>query len=127
MAAHQSRRIPLQTQEQFEALLNPEESLSGPVLINFSATWCGPCRSLDWDFLLEEFPDLTVYKCDVDENSYTTGFCGVRSIPAFVFLFPSPKGQKSRVVGPETVSGTAKVATWISATLKANATAAKTS
>ncbi len=79
-----------------------------PILINFTAKWCGPCQKVDWAFLREEFPNLTIYKCDVDENKYTLGFCGGRSIPAFAMIY-GPK-QISPVVS---MSDTAKIATWI--------------
>ncbi len=86
-----------------------------PILLNFSANWCGPCKKVDWSFLLEEFPDLPVYKCDIDQNKYTPGFCGVRSIPSFVML-TGPK----KVEGPEQMSDTSKIASWIFQTLNKN-------
>ena len=97
--------IPLQTQEQFETMY--KSKLEEPVLIYFTASWCGACKRLDWNFLNEEFPELKVYKCDVDENKYTPGYCGVRSIPNFVLMPPSKKLQQLQS------SETAKVAAWI--------------
>ncbi len=79
-----------------------------PILINFTAKWCGPCQRVDWDFLRNEFPELVIYKCDMDENKYTPGFCGVKSIPAFMMIY-GPK-QVSPTVQ---ISDTAKIATWI--------------
>ena len=108
MALAKTRVIPLQTHEQFEALYTPSEPISKPVLIYFTADWCGACKRVDWEFLLEEFPDLPVYKCDVDVNKYTPGFCGVRSIPNFIMI----KGSK-QVEGPIQISDTAKIASWI--------------
>ena len=102
--------IPLQTQEQFEALYNSE--LKDQVLIYFTADWCGACKRIDWEFIMEEFPHLDIYRCDVDENKYTPGFCQIRSIPNFVMLSGSKK-----TVGPFQSSDTAKVATWIHTTL----------
>ena len=101
----------LQNQDMFEKLYNstPAES---PVLIYFTAEWCGACKRLDWDFINEEFPDLTVYKCDIDVNKYTPGYCQVRSIPNFVII-QSPK----KLAGPMQSSDTAKVASWIHTTL----------
>lgn len=110
MAADTSRVIPLQTHEQFEELYSdPKKS----TLIYFTADWCGACKRVDWEFLLEEFPDLPIYKCDVDVNKYTPGFCGVRSIPSFVMI----SGPR-KVEGPAQMSDTAKIATWIMTTSK---------
>jgi thioredoxin-like negative regulator of GroEL len=103
--------IPLQTQEQFETLYSKDYKLEEPILIYFTASWCGACKRLDWDFLKEEFPNLNVYKCDVDENKYTPGYCGVRSIPSFVFMPPNKQLQTLQS------SETAKVAAWISKNL----------
>lgn len=98
--------IPLQTQEQFETMYT-KDTLPGPVLIYFTASWCGACTRLDWNFLLEEFPGLPVYKCDIDENKYTPGYCGVKSIPNFIIMSPDKKLEQLQS------SDTAKVATWI--------------
>jgi len=83
-------------------------------LIYFTASWCGACKSIDMGFILEEFPNLKVYKCDIDENKYTGGFCGVRSIPNFVLLHPGKV-----LKGPFQSMSTAKVASWVHSNLQA--------
>ena len=108
----------LKTQEEFEHLYSPNPSLAPPrypILINFTASWCGPCKRVDWDFLLEEFGSSfgAIYKCDVDENKYTPGFCGVKSIPSWMIL----KGPK-KAEGAIQISETSRVATWIFNTLR---------
>lgn len=83
--------IPLRTQEEFEAMYFPSPdrpALSSPVLIWFSAKWCGPCKRVNYQELQAAFPTLKIFKCDVDENNYTPGFVGVRSIPSFIVLYP---------------------------------------
>lgn len=103
--------IPLQTQEEFETLYK-DTVLKSPILIYFTASWCGACKRLDWDFLKEEFPDVPIYICDIDQNKYTPGYCGVRSIPNFVLMPPSKKLEQFQS------SETAKVATWLYKSLK---------
>lgn len=93
---------------------NPS-SVPYPICIQFTASWCGPCKKIDSDFLVEEFPNVTFYKCDIDENKYTPGYCGVRAIPNFVII----KGPKN-LIGPFQASDTAKVATWIFTQTKTN-------
>jgi thioredoxin-like negative regulator of GroEL len=102
--------IPLQKHEQFEELYT---STKEPILVYFTADWCGACKHIDWEFILSEFPDLPVYKCNIDENKYTPGFCQVRSIPSFMIVHPG-----KRVTGPFQTSATAKAASWIYSNLK---------
>lgn len=102
--------LPLSSHEQFEAMYSPE--FKGVALIYFTANWCGACKRVNWDFLFEEFPELAIYKCDVDENNYTPGYCGVRSIPTFLMVGPA-----KQLIGPMQSSDTGKIAAWIKTSL----------
>ena len=55
-----------------------------------TASWCGPCKRLATNEIVEAAKNrgLTVWKIDVDENEYTSGYCGVRSVPTFQFCVP---------------------------------------
>lgn len=59
------------------------------VVIDFYATWCGPCRLIApvLETLATEYKDtLVVLKVDVDENEELTSQYNVSSMPTFVFL-----------------------------------------
>ena len=104
-----AKMIPLPTHGVFESIFFTP--VKQPVLISFSASWCGPCQKIDWDFIIEEFPSLPIYYCDIDKNKYTPGYCGVKSIPSVIMLLPGK--DKSTLVGPLQTSNTAQICTFI--------------
>lgn len=60
-----------------------------PVVIDFSAAWCGPCKMLSpiIDELAAEYEGkVNVCKCDVDESEGLAAKFGVRNIPFVVFI-----------------------------------------
>jgi thioredoxin-like negative regulator of GroEL len=107
--------ISLQTQDQLEALLRRGEyknaQVAPLVAIYFTADWCGACRRLNLQEILAEVPEARWHICDVDENNYSAGFCGVRSIPSFMLIF---NGQPSQLF---TNSDTNAVIHWIRANI----------
>ncbi|MBO4831707.1 MAG: thioredoxin [Oscillospiraceae bacterium] len=73
------------TKENFQKEVLESEK---PVLLDFWASWCGPCRMVSpiVDEIAEERSDIAVGKVNVDEQPELAGKFGVASIPTLVVL-----------------------------------------
>lgn len=100
----------LRTQEEFEILLgrvpteNPIPSLT---VIYFTAKWCNACKRLDLAEIQNTLSKANWLKCDIDQNDYTAGYCGIRSIPQFLVI------KDKKLMGQLGDSRTEKVVEWL--------------
>lgn len=73
------------TNENFNEIVNQ----SKPVVIDFWATWCGPCKRLGpiIEELAAEFGDKVIIgKCDIEENDDLTEKFNIMNVPTVVFM-----------------------------------------
>eukprot|EP00184_Porphyridium_aerugineum_P002211 CAMPEP_0184695742 /NCGR_PEP_ID=MMETSP0313-20130426/3286_1 /TAXON_ID=2792 /ORGANISM="Porphyridium aerugineum, Strain SAG 1380-2" /LENGTH=105 /DNA_ID=CAMNT_0027154259 /DNA_START=149 /DNA_END=466 /DNA_ORIENTATION=- len=69
--------------EEFNALM--EESKSKPVLVDFFAVWCGPCKAIApfVEMLEKKYPDVIFAKVDTDDLSQVARQQHISAMPTF--------------------------------------------
>ncbi|KAF3454295.1 hypothetical protein FNV43_RR04742 [Rhamnella rubrinervis] len=85
--------------ERWQLHFNELKKSSTLMVIDFSATWCGPCKAMEpiFNALSAKFTDVDFVKIDVDELSDVAQEFGVQAMPTFVFV---KKGKEvDRIVG----------------------------
>lgn len=73
------------TKENFDKAINISDKV---VVIDFFATWCGPCKVLApvVEQAAEELTDVTFYKVDIDEEMELAQRYQIMSVPTLLFL-----------------------------------------
>lgn len=75
----------IQDEAEFDLLLSNEPFL----VVDFTATWCGPCKLVAplMDQMASQYGDrMKVFKLDLDSNKSVAKRLGIRSIPAVMFF-----------------------------------------
>lgn len=89
----------IKTTDEMLKLIKDPSKLS---VIDFYATWCGPCKTMV-PFLSKfvgTYPDVNFYKVDVDESSDLAEYFGVSAMPTFVFARDEEVLHKIRGANP---------------------------
>ncbi|KAF7155405.1 hypothetical protein CNMCM5623_007476 [Aspergillus felis] len=87
--------------ELFHEIINGDK----PAVIDFWATWCGPCRVISPVFEklsdVPEYGDVEFYKVDVDEEEKIAQEVGIRAMPTFVAFKDGQKVDELIGASPE--------------------------
>ena len=71
-----------------EEFNNLVEHIEGIAVVDFFATWCGPCKMLApvLEEVAQELPTVTFAKVDVDQDPSLAGRYGIQSIPHLILF-----------------------------------------
>jgi thioredoxin 1 len=72
----------------WDSKIDEAQSTGKVVAVDFTATWCGPCRLMSPIFteLSKKYPSLIFLKVDVDEVPDVTSEWEIRAMPTFLFI-----------------------------------------
>ncbi|KAK4409889.1 Thioredoxin H2 [Sesamum angolense] len=94
-----SRVIAFHSAQRWQLHFNSSKQLNKLMVVDFSATWCGPCKFMEPVFnnLAAKYTDVDFVKIDVDELSDVSREFGVQAMPTFLLLKQGKEVE--RVIG----------------------------
>ncbi|ACO64799.1 predicted protein [Micromonas commoda] len=82
----------IESAEEFATLKKGDK----PVLVDFTASWCGPCKKIGpfFEELAAKYPDVVFVKIDVDDLDDVAAECGISAMPTFQLYSNGVKVQE---------------------------------
>eukprot|EP00249_Psilotum_nudum_P007710 c20768_g1_i1 orf=287-634(+) len=82
------RVIVVKSRHQWDSKLAEAQANGKIVVVDFTASWCGPCKIMSPFFaeLSEKYPQLIYLKVDVDELADVSEEWDVSAMPTFIFI-----------------------------------------
>mmetsp|Transcript_5774 Transcript_5774/g.26670 ORF Transcript_5774/g.26670 Transcript_5774/m.26670 type:complete len:106 (-) Transcript_5774:109-426(-) len=82
----------IESAEEFATLKKGDK----PVLVDFTASWCGPCKKIGpfFEELAGKYPDVVFVKIDVDDLDDVAAECGISAMPTFQLYSNGVKVQE---------------------------------
>jgi len=88
--------IPKKGKADWDSILKSAANDGKPVVVDFSATWCGPCRLMSpyFDEQSKVFTDVVFVKVDVDDNEEVAAEAGISAMPTFQVYKDGQKAEE---------------------------------
>ncbi|ESK85450.1 thioredoxin [Moniliophthora roreri MCA 2997] len=93
--------VPIESLDTFRKIIDSEE----PCIIDFWATWCGPCTAIApfYEKMASENPKVKFYKVDIDAQPDITQECRIQAMPTFQIYHKGNKIGETKGAVPQTL------------------------